>query len=125
MANRQKTDAKVRYLVQRSREADVIIEVPARWKITFGYVNPSRSGDAYGRGEGHCLRLYEGEKLRAVMGNVLGFRDLNIPLAKKFEKESGESQWSQDSEGNFEESTTRQIESGFSVEEIEDVEFAD
>lgn len=100
------------------------MEIPANWKITFGYVNPSHSEGGYRQGQGHCLRVYEAEKLRAVMGNVIGFRDLSIPLAKKFEKESGSAKWSRDSDGNFEGNEKRQLESGFSVEEVDDdVEF--
>lgn len=120
---RQNTDAKIRYLVQRSSESDVIIEIPATWRLTFGYVNPAHSEGGYRGGQGHCLRIYEGEKLRAVMGNVAGFRDLSIPLARKFEKESGEAKWSRDSDGNFEGNEQRQLETGFSIEEVDNIDF--
>lgn len=100
---RKTPDEKVKYLVQRGKGgSNFVIEIPASWKVTFGYVNPSRSGDAYNRGEGHCLRVYEGEKLRAVYGDVVGFRDLSIPMAQEVRKETGSSQWTMDSEGNFE-----------------------
>lgn len=120
MPTRQKTDATIRYYVQRVGEPDVVVELSAKWKVTFGYVNPAKSEAGFRGGEGHCLRAYEGEKLRLVMGNVLGFRDLSIPLAKKFEKESGAATWESDSEGNFTKGEVREIESGYVVEDDED-----
>lgn len=121
--NRQNKEGElIKYYVSRSgKEGDCIIEIPAHWRVTFGYVNPSSSGDAYRRNEGHCLRLYEGEKLRTVMGDVTGIRDLSIPLARKYEKESGQSSWSRDSEGNFQEENQRALEAKFVPEdEVED-----
>lgn len=108
-------DKTIRYLVKAS-DGEFIIEVPSSWKITFGYVNPGKSSDAYTRGEGHCLRVYEGEKLRAVYGNVYGFRDLSIPLARKVQKETGSAQWTQDSAGNFEHTTKVEVESELVLE---------
>lgn len=114
---RQKKDPDkvIRYLV-KAAEGEFIIEIPASWKITFGFVNPAKSGDSYGRGEGHCLRVYEGEKLRAVYADVRGFRDLSIPLARKVQKETGSTQWTQDSSGNFERSTKVEVESELVLE---------
>jgi hypothetical protein len=93
-----------KYLVSDDR-GEFVIEIPAEgWKITFGYVNPAVRDDVgmAGRGRGHCLRIYEGkDKLRAVFGNVTGIRDLAIPLARKIEKQTGSSKWTQDSMGNF------------------------
>lgn len=108
--NRQsKPDETVQYLVLSS-DGDFVIEIPAHWRVTFGYVNPSSSGDAYNRGQGHCLRVWEGEKLRAVWGNVRGFRDMAIPLARKISKETGASEWTRDSLGNFKQSSEASIE---------------
>jgi hypothetical protein len=112
--------AKLSYLVQRDRQADIIIEVAADWKLTFGAVNP-------GAGPGfdhklHCLRVWEGEKLRAVFCDVRGFRDLSIPLAAKVEKETGAASWTQDSSGNFERTEARQVESSYEMPD-EDVPF--
>jgi hypothetical protein len=119
--NRQSNrDETIRYLISKSGGEDLIVEVPAHWKVTFGYVNPERSKDGYARGDGHAVRMYEGEKLRLVIGNSTGLRDLSIPLAKKFSKESGQSTWSRDSEGNFKDENTRQIEAGYVIEEEDD-----
>ena len=40
-----------------------------------------------------------------------GFRDLSLPLARKVEKQTGSAEWTMDSEGNFERTARRQIES--------------
>lgn len=106
-----KSDKKIQLYLQMDGEGDKIIEVPANWKITFGYVNPAKSKDAYRSNEGHCLRLYDGTKLRAAIGNVTGFRDLSIPVARKVEREVGASSWENDSDGNVDSHTTRTIES--------------
>jgi hypothetical protein len=100
---------KISYLVQRERQPDFVLEVAADWKITFGAVNPGSQNP----GHLHCLRVWEGEKLRAVFCDVRGFRDLSLPLAMKVERETGSASWEQDSTGNFERSEKRQIESSF------------
>lgn len=111
MPNRQADpDAKINLLVQRDRGSDFTMEVPASWKITFGAVNPG--APPHGR-DLHCLRVWEGEKLRAVFCDVRGFRDLSIPLAVKVSKETGSANWVQDSMGNFERNSKRQIETHF------------
>jgi hypothetical protein len=99
----------VKYLVQRERAPDFVIEVPADWKLTFGAVNPG--GQSHGHL--HCLRVWEGEKLRGVFCDVRGFRDLGIPLAMKIERETGSASWEQDSSGNFERTEKRAIEAHF------------
>lgn len=110
MGMRQKDPtAKIRYLVQQ-QSADFVIEVPASWKLTFGMVNP---GSEMGRsGSLHCLRVYEGEKVRAVYCDIKGFRDLSIPMARKVQSETRSSEWRQDSEGNFKGSRERKLEAG-------------
>lgn len=95
-------DRKIKYLVNDSK-GEFVVELPASWKLTFGYVNPASSRQGYAANEGHCLRIWEGDKLRAVYGNVRGFRDLSIPLARKVTKETGSATWTMDSQGNFEE----------------------
>jgi hypothetical protein len=104
--------AKLSYLVQRERVPDIIIEVAADWKLTFGAVNPG-NGEGGRYGNLHCLRVWEGEKLRAVFCDVRGFRDLSIPLASKVQKETGAASWTQDSSGNFERTEARQVESSY------------
>jgi hypothetical protein len=100
-----------KYLVTDDK-GDFVIEVPKTgWKLTFGYVNPAvrDTGGGMGR-QGHCLRVYEGKELRAVFGNVTGLRDLAIPLARRVERQVGNSQWSMDSAGNFEGSKSVKVE---------------
>ena len=112
MPNRQADpEAKVTLLVQRDRNGDFTIQIPASWKVTFGAVNPGSNGHS-GR-DLHCLRIYEGEKLRAVYCDVRGFRDLSIPMAVKVSKETGSASWVHDSDGNFERNESRQIEASF------------
>jgi hypothetical protein len=122
MANRQKDpDEIIKYLVL-GRNGDFVIEVPAHWKLTFGYVNPASSGGG-GFKEGHCLRCWEGEKLRAVFGDVTGFRDMAIPLARKVQKETGSAEWTRDSLGNFKESRDGNVETSLVLESSEDDPF--
>lgn len=99
----------IKYLVQRERAADFVVEVAADWKVTFGAVNPG--GQSHGHL--HCMRVWEGEKLRAVFCDVRGFRDLSLPLAMKVERETGSASWEQDSNGNFERSEKRMIEATY------------
>lgn len=103
------TPEPIKYLVQRERAADFVIEVPADWKVTFGAVNPGSQNHSHL----HCLRVWEGEKLRAVFCDVRGFRDLSLPLAMKIERETGSASWEQDSSGNFERSEKRMIEATY------------
>lgn len=111
--NRQSNpDETIQYLVQR-RGSNFLIEIPAHWKVTFAAVNPNSQG--VGHRDGHCLRVYEGEKQRAVFGDVTGFRDMSIPYAIEVRKETGSSSWERDSNGNFKEnievSVDRRLES--------------
>lgn len=119
MANRQKQeDAIVRYLVLQER-GEFVIEISAKWKVTFGAVNPG-AGAHSGR-ELHCMRVWEGEKLRAVYCDVRGFRDLGIPMARKVQSETRSSEWTMDSEGNFDSSVKRLVESkGFVIDDHAD-----
>lgn len=102
----RKSDEKIKYLVS-DKQGEFIIELPATWKVTFAAVNPS-NGQSYR--DGFCLRVWEGQKLRAVFNNVQRFRDLSIPLARKVSRETGSSSWTQDSQGNFEEARTVNVE---------------
>src|SRR3954468_10487462 len=82
-------DETIEYLVIQDR-GEFVIELPANWQVTFGAVNPG--SPPHGR-DLHCLRVWEGsgtaKKLRAVFGDVRGFRDLSLPLARKVTKETG------------------------------------
>jgi hypothetical protein len=113
--NRQSDpDAIIKLLVLQDR-GEFVLEISASWKVTFGAVNPG--GQMSGR-DLHCLRVYEGEKLRAVFCDVRGFRDLAIPLARKVTKETGSAEWTMDSAGNFDRHEKRAIESTVEPEEI-------
>lgn len=94
----KKEEPKVKYLLLGGK-GDFVIEVPESWRLTFGAVNPG--GPTHGR-DMHCVRVWAGQKLRAVYCDVRGFRDLSIPLARKIDKEVGETKWTMDSAGNFE-----------------------
>lgn len=107
-------------VTRRGAGNDFIIEIPADWRVTFGYVNPSKSSDGFRNNEGHCLRVWEGEKLRGVWGDVTGFRDLSIPLATKVVRETGHSSWTKDSEGNFEHTEQREREQTYEIEPGDD-----
>lgn len=104
----------IKYLVNQDR-GEFVLEIPADWKVTFGAVNPG--GNSVGRHDLHCLRIWEGEKLRGVFCDVRGFRDLSIPLMRKVTKETGSAEWTMDSEGGFDRRETRQIEAEI-VEEM-------
>ncbi|HTE61061.1 MAG TPA: hypothetical protein VK631_11980 [Solirubrobacteraceae bacterium] len=114
MATRQKeADPPTLSYYVSSPQGDFILQVKADWKVTFGAVNP---GAPTGRGDLHCLRVWEGEKLRAVFCDIRNFRDLSIPLARKVSKETGQSSWTQDSEGNFARNEERQIEQSYTAD---------
>jgi hypothetical protein len=99
---------KVSYYVS-AQGGDYVIEVDPTWKLTFGAVNPG-SSQGGGRYDLHCLRVWETkDKLRAVFCDVKAFRDLSIPLARKVTKETGSAAWTQDSDGSFERSESRQV----------------
>jgi hypothetical protein len=116
MANRQAAaePETISYLVQRGGQPDVILQISAAWKLTFGAVNPGSQTN--GRYDLHCLRVWEGEKLRAVLCDVKGFRDLSIPLARKVESETGSATWTSDSDGNFERNEKREIEASYEID---------
>lgn len=105
MAKNRQADpeVKINYLVNADK-GDFIIEIPAHWKVTFGAVNP---GGNMSRHDLHCLRVWEGEKLRAVYCDIRGFRDLSIPMCRKVQAETRSSTWTMDSAGNFTGSTER------------------
>lgn len=103
---RQNEDGtKIKYLVReqggRGSGSQFVIEIPANWKVTFSSVNPNSQSHV---GGAYCLRVYEGEKLRAVYCDIVAFRDLSIPMAREVRKETGSSSWENDSDGNFSES---------------------
>lgn len=109
----RKTVAKKKYLVS-AQPADFVIEVPADWKLTFGAVNPGAGN--MGRHDLHCLRVWEGQKLRGVYCDVRGFRDLSIPLARKVQSETGSASWNKDSQGNFEHETSVKVDAQYQLE---------
>ena len=118
MTTRQKAaePPDVAYYVSMGRGEDFILTVKADWKVTFGAVNPG--APPHGR-DLHCMRVWEGEKLRAVFCDVRGFRDLGLPLARKVSRETGATTWTRDDMGNFEQSQKREIEQSYVRDEIE------
>lgn len=98
-------DSIIRLLVTEKRGEAFVIDIPATWKVTFGAVNPG----APGHHDLHCLRIYEGEKLRGVYCDVRGFRDLSIPMARRVVSDTRSSEWTNDSMGNFKSSSSREL----------------
>lgn len=111
------SDEKKNYLVKSTHGEDFIIQLKANWKLTFAAVNPA-SAQSYSKG--FCLRVYEGQKLRAVYANVEGFRDLSIPLVRKVSKETGNASWTRDDAGNFEQHTKVDVDSELILESGDD-----
>jgi hypothetical protein len=115
-----------RILIQKELAEDLIMEIQPDWKITFGAVNP---GSQMSGRDLHCLRIYDGPNtksanLRAVICDVRGFRDLAIPLARKVSKETGAATWTQDSEGGFDRTEHRELETSWSEpDRLEDIPF--
>lgn len=113
---RQTETPLIRYLISRSSGGNLLIEIPADWKVTFAQVNPDRSNTRYENHGAHCVRVWEGEKLRAVFPNSIGLRDLSIPCATEVRRETGSSTWESDSEGNFEKSVKVEVDSTLMIE---------
>lgn len=120
MGKKDENQQMKKILVSRGGKDDFIIEIPASYKLTFAHVNPASHGSG-GYREGHCLRVYEGQALRAVFANVQGFRDLSIPLATKVVRETGSASWTRDSEGNFENTERREVETNLVLEASDEV----
>jgi hypothetical protein len=111
---------KIKYLVSDTK-GEFVIELPPTWKVTFSNVNPAVGGDGGYRDRSYCVRVWEKKDvLRAVFCNVIGIRDMAIPLARKVEKQTGSSTWSQDSVGNFEGTRKVEVEGGFVLESGDD-----
>lgn len=119
---RKNPEEKIQYLIQQARGEDFIIEIPAYWKVTFGRVNPALEGErGFNSTNAHCVRVWEGEKLRAVFGNATGMRDLSIPLARKVVRTESEETYKSDSLGNFDlKSSRKMIDQGYEVVEDDD-----
>ena len=89
-------------LIETVRE-ELQLEVPAKWKITFGALQPGQS-QSYGRDtNGTVLRIYESDKQqRAVFRDVLSFRDLSMPLKRRVVTTKENKKGKHDSKGNAE-----------------------
>lgn len=105
-----------RYLIV-DKDGQFVIEVPITWRVTFGWVNPSAHNNT--TRDTHCVRIWEGEKLRAVFDSVSRFRDLSIPYARKIQSETGQAKWERDSRGNFSQEEKRQITETVEQEDLE------
>lgn len=120
------TSGNTRYIIQ-DNNGDFMIEVPQGWHLTFGAVNPG-TGNSMGDRALHCLRVWEGtgnnKHLRAVYGNVKGFRDSSIPMARKIDRSVGNASWMQDSEGNFEGAQKVEVDSKYRLEEASPFDFS-
>ena len=110
-----------KYLVKtsggRGGTEEQIIEIPEMWKLTFASVNPAAAHDR--SMNGYCLRIYEGDRLRAVFDSVISFRDVSIPLVRQIKTEMGSAKWEKDSVGNFKEEREVKLDFQLLAENIE------
>lgn len=85
MATKASKVAMTEYLIYRENEV-LKVAVPAEWKVTFGYINPSDAGRPnFQRGDGgYALRFYETkDKQRAIFTDVKSFRDMGIEVSRQ------------------------------------------
>lgn len=60
------------------------ITIPDYWKVTFGPTIPfERKAGAHHGSETWALRLYNGDKLKAIFTDVINFRDMSIEIREK------------------------------------------
>ena len=71
----------VTYLLMMKDGSEKRIEIPKKWKVTFGLTAPGSKNGNYN--SGLALRLYEGSTQRAVFTDVESFRDTSIPIQEK------------------------------------------
>jgi hypothetical protein len=110
----------IKYLVSDTK-GEFVIELPSTWKITFSNVNPASGGEPGYRDKSYCLRVWEKKDvLRAVFCNVIGIRDMAIPLARKVDVQTGSSSWTKDSIGNFESTSKVEVESSLVIGPADD-----
>ena len=77
-----KQQTMITYLVIRKGGRDQKVTVPARWKVTFGPLNPGAKG--IGDHTSPALRFYESaNKQRMVITDVVSFRDMAIKVEEK------------------------------------------
>lgn len=57
------------------------IEIPAKWKVTFGPLFPGSKGAPPGGGV--ALRLYDGSLQKACFTDVESFRDMSIGIVER------------------------------------------
>lgn len=77
---------KIVYVLELKSGSQRKLTVPSTWKVTFGPTTPYERKDGMsGRhGEGTwALRLYDGDKLRAIFTDVRAFRDMAIEISEK------------------------------------------
>jgi hypothetical protein len=107
-------------LLVTTNAGEMIIDLPAGCRVTFGAVNPGGNSQGMASRDLHCMRVWEGTGksaiLRAVFCDVRGFRDLSIPLARKVERQVGSTQWTSDFDGAHETTSRHQLESRFDPE---------
>lgn len=71
------------YIVQRKGGKDQKITVPSSWKVTFGPLVPGSKNFSEGATT-PCLRFYESQnQQRAVITDVISFRDASIAVEEK------------------------------------------
>lgn len=102
MPRKTTVDAGTRTLLVRTSESrygghgTFKITIPADAKVTFSGTNPQipTHGSA-------TLRIYKTENQQlAVFTDVIGFRDLSLPIERLVVTEEGSETWSSDEEGS-------------------------
>ena len=77
----EKTETRT-LLIKQSNEAEIQIDIPADWKITFGPL--FTSSEKFHSRTPAALRIYETDKTqRAIFTDVIWFRDMSIPIRIK------------------------------------------
>ena len=127
---------RVRVYKGHEGEGDFFIDLPENTRLTFGYFNPTASGESSRRGgydmgpggqtmKTTCLRVYQGKgtgnQLAAFLG-VNGFRDESIKLTKLVRKVTIEQRMTDDGEGTVEYGGSQQRQLTARIED-EDIPF--
>ena len=77
----EKTETRT-LLIKCADQAEIQIDIPADWKITFGPLFTST--EKFHSRTPSALRIYETDKMqRAIFTDVVWFRDMSIPVRIK------------------------------------------
>lgn len=79
------------------------VEVPTTWKVTIGPILPPSNKRGFSSNHnGTALRFYESEKVqRAMFRDVISYRDLSLPIMKKYVQIKGHKEFYVDNKANI------------------------